>query len=1135
MRRNVKRILNFCLAAVIAISTVGYAPPSFALNEMTTKSSMEEAMRALASPSEAEKNVAEVATQSEAEIPGDKATPSEAVKFVQIEPEEIPEYYSQVKKAGKKFWKFEDRYGEMQYRDYGYVEGEAEFPLWYEVDDKSEIELSISVDLVDEYYNLAPYVYDNISPTKSNWSDLSSRLLSDNESIFLYERQEVKGFTNWDFSTYSIWYVNGILKKDLEGRDLNEELGYFFYGSISNVRDSVEQWYYADNEGCIYDMSPTIDPGVSLFAANQVEIIYNLCNSDDPTNGTDNIKYTDWVDVSDGNEYYTLKDYTLEGQRLLGYMRGASYYDLDISSTTRGNKTIRFSPQNYNYPYHVNYNVFYPSGTKIKKKDLTTQVFYAVWVPDNYDVLVALYEEDLNFPYSGINGDKYLRFVNDRFMDRPYGYPIKGPFGYWNMKRIMVKKKGVSYNLDLIPRNGITLEGTTYWKNSPLEHGRNFNATFDGWVTEDGEKLSTWVPDGSGKVTYIFPKWNLQNHLVTFKGIDGVIETQQVPFGSSATEPKNITTPNGFKFIGWDTDFSDIREDIVVNAKYEEKKTVSVTYKDWEGNVIGTQVVGVGESATLPAAPARTGYTFVGWDTDTTSIGDHTVVKPIYKINSYVLTLDANGGALNGKNDEKKNFVYGDSFDQSLSDGRDNATRKYHTFDGWYTKPTRGEKYAYTGNKMPADDVTAYAHWSRNASLVTYKDWGGRVLGNQEVVIGGNATPPADPERQGYTFIGWDKPSTNIMDDTTIVAKYNKNNYKLILEGNGGGLDGSNAEEEYTITYGGSFDQILLEGKNNVSRPGYTFDGWYSAETEGNCYSYSGNVMPSNDLNVYAQWKVNEYTVHYDGNLEALKKNPEDKLITYGQVIGELPVINAEGYIFLGWYTDPTRGTKVIEETPILGDTTYYAQWDTISKPTVPDPIKPEPENRVEEEKITVPITPIIDSTAKPTVPDTGGTFAANPDNPYDVTYTKPDGTTARDEWVGDGKDWYHIDEAGKLNYDWYLEGEKTWYKLKKEPGDRFGAALTGWNYEPMYDKSYFFDPSTTKMLTGWQLIDSKWYYFTKQNESQTYYGSNPSGSNSDGWKYDPLKPGKPYGSMYQDEFTPDGYRVDENGVWKNK
>ncbi len=96
MKGNGKRVICLCLAVVIAVTTVGYAPPCFALTEMTTKSRMEEAMKALASPSEAEAEriVSEPATPSEAEIPTvdpetiempvtdpiDIATPSEAAE-----------------------------------------------------------------------------------------------------------------------------------------------------------------------------------------------------------------------------------------------------------------------------------------------------------------------------------------------------------------------------------------------------------------------------------------------------------------------------------------------------------------------------------------------------------------------------------------------------------------------------------------------------------------------------------------------------------------------------------------------------------------------------------------------------------------------------------------------------------------------------------------------------------------------------------------------------------------------------------------------------------------------------------------------------------------------------------------------
>ncbi|MDR2022092.1 MAG: InlB B-repeat-containing protein [Hungatella sp.] len=563
------------------------------------------------------------------------------------------------------------------------------------------------------------------------------------------------------------------------------------------------------------------------------------------------------------------------------------------------------------------------------------------------------------------------------------------------------------------------------------------------------------------------------------------------------------------------------------------RSTSLVTYKDWNGTILKTEEVAVEGNATPPTDPTRTGYTFLGWDKPSTNIQDHTIITAQYTINGHKLTLDGNGGTLEGSDVKELGFQYGETYDQALADGRDSVTLTYHTFEGWYTSPIGGTKYSYTGNVMPNSDVTVYAHWTRSASLVTYKDWNGTILKTQEVTIGGNATPPADPTRPGYTFLGWDKPSTNIQDHTVITAQYTINSYKLTLDGNGGSMDGS-LVKEWTVTYNELFDQILTDGKNEASQPGYTFDGWYTSKTGGNKYTYSGNRMPASDITVYAQWKVKQCVIHFDKNLNAVGKNPEDKIVAYGEPVGTLPVINAEGYTFLGWYTEPNNGTKVIETTPApLGETTYYAHWDKKSEPTEPEPSKPDPpdeseKNKEEKETVVKPVDPVIDSNSKPTVPDTGGNFTVNPYDPRDVTYTKPDGTPAKDEWVGDGEDWYHVDANGKLNYDWFLEGEKTWYKLNKEPGDKFGAALIGWNHEPMDKKRYFFDPGTTKMLTGWQFIDNKWYYFTKKNEAQTYFGSN-----HDGWLYDPAKPGKPYGSMYWNEKTPDGYLVDENGVWK--
>lgn len=51
-------------------------------------------------------------------------------------------------------------------------------------------------------------------------------------------------------------------------------------------------------------------------------------------------------------------------------------------------------------------------------------------------------------------------------------------------------------------------------------------------------------------------------------------------------------------------------------------------------------------------------------------------------------------------------------------------------------------------------------------------DWDGTVLSEQEVTQGGNATPPSDPSRTGYTFAGWSRSFTNIQENRVITAIY---------------------------------------------------------------------------------------------------------------------------------------------------------------------------------------------------------------------------------------------------------------------------------------------------------------------------------------------------------------------------
>ena len=56
------------------------------------------------------------------------------------------------------------------------------------------------------------------------------------------------------------------------------------------------------------------------------------------------------------------------------------------------------------------------------------------------------------------------------------------------------------------------------------------------------------------------------------------------------------------------------------------------------------------------------------------------------------------------------------------------------------------------------------------------------------------------------------------------------------------------------------------------------------------------------------------------------------KVVYFTDTFGELPTPTRDNYIFLGWYTSPSAGTKVVADTEVSinADTTLYARWEKI-------------------------------------------------------------------------------------------------------------------------------------------------------------------------------------------------------------
>ena len=195
---------------------------------------------------------------------------------------------------------------------------------------------------------------------------------------------------------------------------------------------------------------------------------------------------------------------------------------------------------------------------------------------------------------------------------------------------------------------------------------------------------------------------------------------------------------------------------------------VTVTYDYGErGGIYAKQIVQAGEKAVKPDDPKVNGLTFGGWytDEDCTDGNEYNFTAPVTKgmtltakwtANSYTITFDTNGGSAVAPITQD----YGTDITAPAA-----PTKTGYTFMGWEPEIPA---------TMPAEDMTITAKWSINQYTVTFDTDGGSAVAPITQDYGTAITAPADPTREGYTFIGWDKaiPTTMPAENMTITAKW---------------------------------------------------------------------------------------------------------------------------------------------------------------------------------------------------------------------------------------------------------------------------------------------------------------------------------------------------------------------------
>ena len=118
---------------------------------------------------------------------------------------------------------------------------------------------------------------------------------------------------------------------------------------------------------------------------------------------------------------------------------------------------------------------------------------------------------------------------------------------------------------------------------------------------------------------------------------------------------------------------------------------------------------------------------------------------------------------------------------------------------------------------------------------------------------------------------------------------------------------------------------------------------------------------------------------------------------------------------------------------------------------------------------------------------------------------------SVKGEWIKGNSGWWYSckdgthpvgnkNEDGSISYDWCYIDDK-WFAF-----DNYGYVVDGFIKDANDGETYYIDKESG-LYTGWHLIDNNWYYFNEKSDGEL-------------------------GKLYVNTNTPDGYYVNEFGVW---
>ena len=526
----------------------------------------------------------------------------------------------------------------------------------------------------------------------------------------------------------------------------------------------------------------------------------------------------------------------------------------------------------------------------------------------------------------------------------------------------------ISYNANSatsgsVPSDGsYTTGGSAYTVASNSGTLARTGYDFVGWNTLADGSGTTYVAS-SGTLTTssnltLYAKWTLLTYSITYNSNSStsgsVPGVQTKTYGVDLTVASNsgMLERTGYGFAGWNTLADGSGTTYVAGSGTLTANSSATLYANWTANTytifynansatsgsvpsVGSYTTG-GSAYTVASNSgtlARTGYSFVGWNTlangsgttytagsGTLTTGSNLTLYGKWTANSLTVTYDSQlGSAITAGSTTTGGSI-------SASPGT--PSRTGYEFAGWFAASSGGAEILFPYAHGQTSSFTLYAQWTANALTVTFDSQLGSAITAGATTTGSSIeASPGTPSRTGYGFAGWFTASSGGAAISFPYAHGQTASFVLYAQWTANTL---------TVTYDSQLGSAITAGSTTTggsiaspdtpSRTGYGFAGWFAEASGGTQISFPFAHGQTSSFTLYAQWTANSLIVTFDSQLGTAITAGST---TTGGSIASPGTPSRTGYGFAGWFT-ASSGGALISFPYTHGQTSsfvLYAQW----------------------------------------------------------------------------------------------------------------------------------------------------------------------------------------------------------------